>query len=64
MVLQRAFRIGTSTKLDERVFALEQLKTQPVGALLRSVYPDLYPLHLMQDKVGEQGGRRRTPYIT
>ena len=48
---QIAFRLGTSTKLDDRVYALEQCKSLPLRYLIQHVYPDLYPVHALDDKV-------------
>lgn len=49
---QKALRTGTSTRLDERVFAMCEFKTQPLQQLMRMVHPDLYRLDNMSDKVG------------
>ena len=51
VLLQAAFRVGSSTRLDDRVVVLENCKTQPLCYLLMSVYPDLYPVHALDDKV-------------
>lgn len=40
-----AFRVGVSTRLDDRVKAMCDLKTLSVHMVLLSVYPDLYPVH-------------------
>ncbi|XP_075232857.1 protein transport protein Sec24AB isoform X2 [Lycorma delicatula] len=40
-----AFRTGQCTRLDDRVFAMCQMKTLPLALLLQSIYPDLYPVH-------------------
>lgn len=40
-----AFRTGQSTRLDDRVFAMCQMKTLPLCYLVQAVYPDLYPLN-------------------
>ncbi|KAI4490569.1 hypothetical protein M0804_003513 [Polistes exclamans] len=45
-----AFRSGTSTRLDDRVFAMCQLKTLPLLQLIQIIYPDLYPIHMLDDK--------------
>ncbi|XP_015191713.1 PREDICTED: protein transport protein Sec24A isoform X2 [Polistes dominula] len=45
-----AFRSGTSTRLDDRVFAMCQLKTLPLLQLIQMIYPDLYPIHVLDDK--------------
>ena len=39
-----AFRTGTSTRLDDRVFAMCELKALPLDQLIRYIYPDLYHL--------------------
>ncbi|XP_045520158.1 protein transport protein Sec24A isoform X1 [Pieris brassicae] len=44
----KALRTGTSTRLDERVAAMCDLKCQPLPQLLRTVYPDLYPIHTLE----------------
>ncbi|XP_060080427.1 protein transport protein Sec24A-like isoform X2 [Ylistrum balloti] len=40
-----AFRHGVNTRLDDRVFAMQQCKSLPVQYLLQTIYPDLYPVH-------------------
>lgn len=40
-----AFRVNISTKIDERVYALEMMKSLPLPYLLTYCYPDLYPVH-------------------
>lgn len=45
-----AFRTGVSTKLDERVYAMEQMKTIPLNNLLTYIYPNLYPIHNLNDQ--------------
>ncbi|XP_018309893.1 protein transport protein Sec24B isoform X1 [Mycetomoellerius zeteki] len=45
-----AFRSGTSTRLDDRIFAMFQLKTLPLAQLIQVVYPDLYPVHMLDDR--------------
>jgi protein transport protein SEC24 len=47
--VQVAFRTGLSTKLDDRVFAMCELKTMPTQALISSIYPDLYPIHALTE---------------
>jgi len=44
-----AFRTGQSTKLDDRVFALEQCKNLPVCYFMLELYPNLYPVHALDD---------------
>lgn len=40
-----AFRIGVSTRLDDRVKAMIDMKTKPLTNLMQYIYPDLYPVH-------------------
>lgn len=44
-IKQPAFRIGISTKVDERVAAMEKMKSLPICHLMTYIYPDLYPVH-------------------
>ncbi|KAH8401527.1 hypothetical protein KR009_006202 [Drosophila setifemur] len=39
-----AFRVGTSTRLDDRVFAMDSMKTLPLDQLMKYVYPELYKI--------------------
>ncbi|CAK6965359.1 protein transport protein Sec24B [Scomber scombrus] len=50
LLKQKALRTGTSTRLDERVFAMCDFKTQPLQQLMRMVHPDLYRLDNMSDQ--------------
>ncbi|XP_077388931.1 protein transport protein Sec24B [Festucalex cinctus] len=50
LLKQKAFRTETSTRLDERVFAMCEFKTQPLQQLMRMVHPDLYRLDNMSDQ--------------
>lgn len=43
--LQKAFRTGTSTRLDDRVADMCALKTAPLSLLLRATYPALHAVH-------------------
>ncbi|CAD1468183.1 unnamed protein product, partial [Heterotrigona itama] len=45
-----AFRSGTNTRLDDRVFAMCQLKTLPLFQSIQTIYPDLYPVHALEDR--------------
>jgi len=45
-----ALRTGTSTRLDDRVYAMNQLKVLPLCQLIQSVYPDLYAVHNLNDQ--------------
>ncbi|XP_026286720.1 protein transport protein Sec24A isoform X1 [Frankliniella occidentalis] len=42
-----AFRSGTTTRLDDRFFAMCQMKTLPLTNLIQFIYPDLYPVHCL-----------------
>ncbi|NXL95450.1 SC24B protein, partial [Alectura lathami] len=42
LLKQKAFRTGTSTRLDDRVFAMCQIKSQPLAHLMRMIHPNLY----------------------
>ncbi|KAF2360145.1 Sec23/Sec24 helical domain [Trinorchestia longiramus] len=44
-----SFRTGLSTKLDDRVYNMCELKTLPTQALITAVYPDLYPIHSLSE---------------
>lgn len=46
LLKQRAFRVGVSTKLDDRIYDMELIKNLPLDKLLLQIYPALYPLHL------------------
>ncbi|XP_067632587.1 protein transport protein Sec24A isoform X2 [Eurosta solidaginis] len=37
-----AFRIGTSTRLDDRVYAMDCMKTLPLDQLMKFIYPEFY----------------------
>ncbi|KAG0725241.1 Protein transport protein Sec24B [Chionoecetes opilio] len=45
-----AFRGGLSTKLDDRLFTMCQLKSLPLRQMLTHIYPDLYPVHTLSEK--------------
>ncbi|CAL4072677.1 unnamed protein product [Meganyctiphanes norvegica] len=45
-----AFRSGLSTKLDDRVFAMCELKSLPLKQLITTIYPDLYPIHELSER--------------
>ncbi|PSN38091.1 hypothetical protein C0J52_00838 [Blattella germanica] len=49
-----AFRTGQSTRLDDRLFAMCQMKSLPLNNLIQAIYPDMYPVHYLSDKsIGE-----------
>ncbi|KAB0790749.1 hypothetical protein PPYR_15654 [Photinus pyralis] len=45
-----AFRTGTSTRLDDRVKAMCDMKTLPLYLLIQQIYPDLYPIHNLPEQ--------------
>ncbi|MCJ8739595.1 hypothetical protein PDJAM_G00049110 [Pangasius djambal] len=51
LLKQKALRTGTSTRLDERVFAMCEFKSQPLRQIMRMIHPDLYRI----DNLTEQG---------
>lgn len=59
-----AFRTGTSTRLDDRVFAMCELKTLPLDQLIRYIYPDLYHLDCLfvnNNQVDDQDSNKFDP---
>ncbi|KAG2466617.1 SC24B protein, partial [Polypterus senegalus] len=51
LLKQKALRTGTSTRLDERVFAMCQFKSEPLAQLMRIVHPNLYRVDRLTDEV-------------
>ncbi|KAK5643088.1 hypothetical protein RI129_006933 [Pyrocoelia pectoralis] len=45
-----AFRTGTSTRLDDRIKAMCDMKTLPLCLLIQQIYPDLYPIHNLEEQ--------------
>ncbi|XP_033643820.1 protein transport protein Sec24A-like [Asterias rubens] len=45
-----AFRLGSSTRLDERVYAMEMIKCQPLQYIMLRLHPNMYPVHNMSDE--------------
>ncbi|XP_061197117.1 protein transport protein Sec24A-like isoform X3 [Saccostrea echinata] len=56
LLKSKAFRVGLNTPLDERVFAMQQCKSLPVGQLLKTLSPDLYPVHSIEKYNTEKKG--------
>ncbi|KTG03164.1 hypothetical protein cypCar_00016100 [Cyprinus carpio] len=50
LLKQKALRTGTSTRLDERVFSMCELKSQPLYQIMRMVHPDLYRIDNMTEQ--------------
>lgn len=44
-----AFRVGISTRVDERVFAMERIKCLPLQQLMLFIYPNLYAIHTLDE---------------
>lgn len=53
-VLQKSFRTGTSTRLDDRVFSMCQLKYQPLAHSMLMIHPSLYRVDDLTDEVRER----------
>ncbi|KAM9540656.1 protein transport protein Sec24A-like isoform 2-T2 [Salvelinus alpinus] len=50
LLKQKAFRTGTSTRLDDRVFAMCQLKYQPLAYVMLMIHPALYRVDDLTDE--------------
>ncbi|XP_029546428.1 protein transport protein Sec24A isoform X2 [Salmo trutta] len=50
LLKQKAFRMGTSTRLDDRVFAMCQLKYQPLVYVMLMIHPALYRVDDLTDE--------------
>ncbi|XP_036407360.1 protein transport protein Sec24B-like isoform X2 [Megalops cyprinoides] len=50
LLKQKALRTGTSTRLDDRVFAMCEFKSQPPQHIMRTVHPDLYRVDDLSDQ--------------
>ncbi|XP_078086992.1 protein transport protein Sec24A-like [Mustelus asterias] len=50
LLKQRAFRTGTSTRLDDRVFSMCEVKYQPVSYLMLMIHPNLYRIDNLSDE--------------
>ncbi|KAI1888244.1 hypothetical protein AGOR_G00183030 [Albula goreensis] len=50
LLKQKALRTGTSTRLDDRVFAMCEFKSQPLQHVMRMVHPDLYRIDTLSDQ--------------
>ncbi|XP_001606431.1 protein transport protein Sec24A [Nasonia vitripennis] len=54
----KALRFGLSTRLDDRVYAMCQLKTLPLVQLIQMIYPDMYAVHdLVMKPINEIDGQ-------
>ncbi|XP_078576784.1 protein transport protein Sec24A-like isoform X4 [Branchiostoma floridae x Branchiostoma japonicum] len=45
-----AFRLGTSTRLDDRVNTMNQLKALPLAANIMALHPHMYAVHNLNDE--------------
>ncbi|XP_078407068.1 protein transport protein Sec24A isoform X1 [Cetorhinus maximus] len=50
LLKQKAFRTGTSTRLDDRVFSMCEVKYQPVSYLMLMIHPNLYRMDNLSDE--------------
>nr|XP_033812091.1 protein transport protein Sec24B isoform X3 [Geotrypetes seraphini] len=50
LLKQKAFRTGTSTRLDDRVYAMCQMKTQPLVHLMKMIHPNLYRIDRLTEE--------------
>ncbi|XP_054996970.1 protein transport protein Sec24B isoform X2 [Sorex araneus] len=50
LLKQKAFRTGTSTRLDDRVYAMCQIKCQPLTHLMKMIHPNLYRIDRLTDE--------------
>ncbi|CAF3325615.1 unnamed protein product [Rotaria sp. Silwood2] len=50
MIKSTAFRAGGAPRLDDRAYYLDLCKTLPTQYLMQILYPDLYPIHTIEDK--------------
>ncbi|NXD12799.1 SC24B protein, partial [Nothocercus nigrocapillus] len=50
LLKQKAFRTGTSTRLDDRVYAMCQMKCQPLIHLMKMIHPNLYRIDKLIDE--------------
>ncbi|CAF1266761.1 unnamed protein product [Rotaria magnacalcarata] len=50
MIKSTAFRAGSTTKLDDRAYYIDLCKTLPTQYLMQIFYPDLYPIHTIEER--------------
>ncbi|XP_069599963.1 protein transport protein Sec24B isoform X1 [Ranitomeya imitator] len=50
LLKQKAFRTGTCTRLDDRVFAMCQMKYQPLLHQMKMIHPSLYRVDRLTDE--------------
>lgn len=56
LLKQKAFGSGKSVRLDERAFAMCEMKHQPLGQLMLAVHPSLYRVDNLTEKGGVMEG--------
>ncbi|NWR72549.1 SC24B protein, partial [Centropus unirufus] len=61
LLKQKAFRTGTSTRLDDRVYAMCQMKSQPLVHLMKMIHPNLYRIDKLIDESTIQVNDRVVP---
>ncbi|XP_056297379.1 protein transport protein Sec24A isoform X3 [Pseudoliparis swirei] len=61
LLKQKAFRTGTSTRLDERLFAMCQLKYQPLVYAMLMIHPALYRVDDLTDEGALSISERTVP---
>uniref|UniRef100_A0A8C8TK80 SEC24 homolog A, COPII coat complex component n=1 Tax=Peromyscus maniculatus bairdii TaxID=230844 RepID=A0A8C8TK80_PERMB len=50
VLLQKSFQTGTNARLDERIFAMCQVKNQPLVHLMLTTHPSLYRVDNLSDE--------------
>ncbi|KFV43878.1 Protein transport protein Sec24B, partial [Tyto alba] len=50
LLKHKAFRTGMSTRLDDRVYAMCQMKSQPLVHLMKMIHPNLYRIDKLMDE--------------
>ncbi|KAG9490901.1 hypothetical protein GDO78_006303 [Eleutherodactylus coqui] len=50
LLKQKAFQTGTNASLDERVFSMCQIKSQPLAYLMLMIHPNLYRVDNLSDE--------------
>ncbi|GFR98794.1 SEC24 family, member A [Elysia marginata] len=61
MLKSVAFSLAGSSKLDTRVFAMQQCKVLPLCYLVQMLHPHLYPLHKLSDENPIKRGKEEIP---
>ncbi|RUS79855.1 hypothetical protein EGW08_012381 [Elysia chlorotica] len=61
MLKSVAFSLAGSSKVDTRVYAMQQCKVLPPCYLIQMLYPHLYPLHKLSDENPIKRGKEEIP---